>query len=40
MAGNNDDQGRSRRFGTEDRGWSSIGRVLSGRMIEMSGDVV
>jgi hypothetical protein len=28
----------SRRPGTEDREWSSIGRVLGGRTIEMSGD--
>jgi hypothetical protein len=40
MVGNNEDQGRSRRLGVEDRGWSSTGRVLSGRMIERLGDAV
>jgi hypothetical protein len=40
MVGNNEDQGRSRRLGAEDRGWSSTGRVLSGRMIERLGDAV
>jgi hypothetical protein len=40
MMGSDEDRGRSRRLGAEDRGWSSTGRVLSGRMIERSGDVV
>jgi hypothetical protein len=40
MASSDEDQGRSRRHGAEDRGWSSTGRVLGGRMIERSGDVV
>jgi hypothetical protein len=40
MAGNDEDRGRSRRLGVEDRGWSSTGRVLGGRMIERSGDAV
>jgi hypothetical protein len=31
---------RSRRLGVEDRGWSSTGQVLGGRMIEKSGDAV
>jgi hypothetical protein len=34
------DRGKSRRLGAEDQGWSSIGRVLSGRMIKRSGDAV
>jgi hypothetical protein len=40
MAGSDEDRGRSRRLGAEDRGWSSIGRILDGRMIERSGDAV
>jgi hypothetical protein len=40
MVGNNEDRGRSRRLSVEDRGWSSIGRVLDSRTIERSGDVV
>jgi hypothetical protein len=40
MTANNEDRGRSRRLGAEDWGWSSIGRVLGGRTIERSGDVV
>jgi hypothetical protein len=40
MVGNDEDHGRSRRPGAEDRGWSSTGRVLDGRTIEMSGDAV
>jgi hypothetical protein len=41
MSANNDeDIGRSRRPGAEDRGWSSTGRVLCGRVIERSGDAV
>jgi hypothetical protein len=28
MAGSHEDQGRSRRLGAEDRGWSSTGRVM------------
>jgi hypothetical protein len=38
MAGSDDDRGR--RPGEEDRGWSSIGRVLGGRMIERLSDTV
>jgi hypothetical protein len=34
------DRGKSRRLGAEDQGWSSTGRVLSGRMIKRSGDAV
>jgi hypothetical protein len=40
MVGSDEDHGRSRRPGAEDRGWSSIGRVLDGRMIKRSGDVM
>jgi hypothetical protein len=40
MAGSDEDRGRSRRLGAEDRAWSSTGRVLGGRMIERSGDAV
>ena len=38
MAGSDEDRGRSRRPGAEDRGWSSTGRVLGGRAIGRSGD--
>jgi hypothetical protein len=40
MVGSNEDHGKSRRPGAQDRRWSSIGRVLGGRMIERSADVV
>jgi hypothetical protein len=40
MVGNDEDHGRSRRLGAEDRGWSDTGRVLGGRMIGRSGDAV
>jgi hypothetical protein len=40
MMDSDDDHGRSRRPGAEDRGWSSIGRVLCGRTIERLGDIV
>jgi hypothetical protein len=40
MVGCDKDRGRSQRFGTEDRGWSSTGRILGGQTIERSGDVV
>jgi hypothetical protein len=40
MVGSDEDRGRSRRPGAEDREWSSTGRVLFGRTIERSGDVV
>jgi hypothetical protein len=40
MAGSDEDHGRSRRPGVEDRGRSSTGQVLSGRTIERSGDTV
>jgi hypothetical protein len=38
--GNNEDRGSSRRLGAKDRRWLSIGRILSGRTIERSGDTV
>jgi hypothetical protein len=40
MVGNDKDRGRSRRPSVEDRGWSSIGRVLGGRAIGRSGDAM
>jgi hypothetical protein len=40
MVGSNEDHGRSMRPGAEDRGWSSTGRVLGGRTIESSSDIV
>jgi hypothetical protein len=40
MVSNDEYHGRSRRPGAEDRGWSGIGRVLSGRTIERLGDAV
>jgi hypothetical protein len=40
MVGSDEDHSRSRRPGIEDRGWSSTGRVLGGRAIRRSGDVV
>jgi hypothetical protein len=40
MVGSNEDCGRSRRPGIEDRGWSSTCRVLGGRTIGRSGDIV
>jgi hypothetical protein len=40
MTDNDEDLVRSRRPGAEDWGWSSIGRVLSGRTIGRSCDTV
>jgi hypothetical protein len=40
MEGCDEDRGRSRRPGAENHGWSSTGRVLGGRAIGRSGDVV
>jgi hypothetical protein len=40
MVDSNEDLGRSRRPDAEGRRWSSIGQVLSGRMIGRSGDAV
>jgi hypothetical protein len=40
MAGSDEDCGTSRRPDAEDRGWSSTGRVLGGRVIGRSGDAV
>jgi hypothetical protein len=38
MVGSDEDLGRSRRPGAEDRGWSSIDRVLGDRTVERPGD--
>jgi hypothetical protein len=40
MAGNEEDQGRSRRLVAEDRGRSSTARVLDGQTIVRSSDAV
>jgi hypothetical protein len=40
MASSDEDLGRSRRPGADDREWSSIDRVLNGRTIGVSGDTV
>jgi hypothetical protein len=40
MVGSDDDLVRSMRPAAEDRGWSNINRVLSGRMIGRSVDTV
>jgi hypothetical protein len=40
IAGSIEDRGRSRRLGAEDWGCSSTSRVLGGRTVERSGDVV
>jgi hypothetical protein len=40
MTGNDEDHGRSRRPGVEDREWSSTGRILGGRTIGRLGDTV
>jgi hypothetical protein len=40
MAGSVKDHDKSRRPGTEDRGWSSTCRVFDGPTIERSGDAV
>jgi hypothetical protein len=40
MTDSNEDRGRSRRPDAEDRGWLSIGQILSGRTIGRSGDAV
>jgi hypothetical protein len=40
MAGSDENRGRSRKLGVEDRGWSSTAWVLGGRMIKRSGDDV
>jgi hypothetical protein len=40
MIGNDEDLGRSRRPSANDRGWSSTGWVLSGRMIRRLDDTV
>jgi hypothetical protein len=38
--GSDENRGRNRRLGVEDRGWSSTGRILDGRMIERSDDAM
>jgi hypothetical protein len=40
MVSSDEDLGRSRIPGVEDRGWSSTGRVLSGQTIGRSDDAV
>jgi hypothetical protein len=40
MAGSDEDRGRSRRLGVEDRRWSITYRVLGGQTIESPGDAV
>jgi hypothetical protein len=40
MADNDEDRGRSRRPGAEDRGWSNTGWVLGGQTIGRSGDTM
>jgi hypothetical protein len=40
MTGSDKNLGRSRRYGAEDRGWSSTCRVLDGPTIGMLGDAV
>jgi hypothetical protein len=40
VAGIDEDRGRSRRLGAEDRGWSNTGWVLGGWMIKRLGDAV
>jgi hypothetical protein len=40
MVGSDKDQGKSRRLGAEDRGWSSTGRVHGGQTIKRPGDTV
>jgi hypothetical protein len=40
MADSDEDSGRSRRPGVEDRGWSSIDRVFGDWMIGRSGDAL
>jgi hypothetical protein len=40
MVGSNEDWCRSRRLGAVDQGWSSTCRVLVGRTIEKSGDIL
>jgi hypothetical protein len=40
MASSDKDRGSSRRPSAEDRGWSTVDRVLGGRMIKRLGDAV
>jgi hypothetical protein len=40
MMGSDKDRGNSIRSGAEDRGWSSISRILDGQTIKRSSDAV
>jgi hypothetical protein len=40
MTDSDEDRGRSRRLGADDQGWLSTDQVLSGQMIERSGNDV
>jgi hypothetical protein len=40
MVDSDEDRGRSRRLGAQDWGWLSTGRILDGRMIDMSSNTV
>jgi hypothetical protein len=40
MAGSDEDRGRSRRLGADDRGWSSTGRILGDQRIKKSSDTM
>jgi hypothetical protein len=40
MAGSDEDRGRSRRHGAENRGWLITGQVVGGRTVERSGDAM
>jgi hypothetical protein len=40
MTDSDEDRGRGRRLHAQDRGWSSMGRVLGGQTIERSSDTV
>jgi hypothetical protein len=40
VVGSDEDRGRSRRPGADERGWSSTGRILGGRITERSADMV
>jgi hypothetical protein len=40
MVGSDEYYGTSRRFGTEDWGWSSTGQLLGHQAVDRSGDIV
>jgi hypothetical protein len=40
MSDSDENRGMSKRAGAEDRGWSSIGRILDGRVIGRTCDVM